>query len=409
MTDDITKLQRWLDVIAYLVGRRLPVSVDELMGRIPAYAEKWRGGDETSRATARRTFERDKRELRKAGIPIETVTYTVDYGSRKREGYRLARSDFYLPYLEIASRAGETGDGGAGEADEGEAGADVEGGARNGDGAGREDGADAGVPEIELGRADVGTAVDALERVLRRPSFPFEREARSALRKLTFDLVDDDLGSTPVLYPDRPDAGEVADRLRELAGALLDRKRVRFRYRGIRRGEATDRDVAPYGLFFQHGEWYLVGGDAVRDGEIRVFRVDRMEALEPEAAAPQTPDYEVPEDFEVRRYLDREAWELGERDQEEVVDAEVLFRFPASLRVRRRGRGETVEIRDDGAVVRRFRVRQVGPFVRWLMTFRGDAEVVSPPELRRELGTVAAEVARLYGDEGADASRDGGR
>ena len=30
-----TKLQRWLDIIAYLVGRRLPVSADELMRGVP--------------------------------------------------------------------------------------------------------------------------------------------------------------------------------------------------------------------------------------------------------------------------------------------------------------------------------------------------------------------------------------
>jgi predicted DNA-binding transcriptional regulator YafY len=94
VTRDITKLQRWLDLIAYLVGRRVPVPVDELIESVPAYAEKWRGGDETSRATARRTFERDKKELREPRIPLETVTCTVDFGSRRREGYRIDRSDF---------------------------------------------------------------------------------------------------------------------------------------------------------------------------------------------------------------------------------------------------------------------------------------------------------------------------
>jgi predicted DNA-binding transcriptional regulator YafY len=62
----ITKTQRWLDLLAYLVGRRLPVAVDELMERLPAYARQ------PNPDTARRTFERDKDELRKAGIPIET-------------------------------------------------------------------------------------------------------------------------------------------------------------------------------------------------------------------------------------------------------------------------------------------------------------------------------------------------
>ena len=54
-----TKLQRYLDLIAYLVGRRVPVAVEELMEKIPAYAERWKTGNETDLATARRTFERD--------------------------------------------------------------------------------------------------------------------------------------------------------------------------------------------------------------------------------------------------------------------------------------------------------------------------------------------------------------
>lgn len=382
MTRDITKLQRWLDLIAHLVGRRLPVSVQELMERVPAYAEKWEGGDETDRATARRTFERDKKELRELGIPIETVTYTVEFGGRREEGYRLARDDFYLPYLRIVSRAAEAPDGAAADGADGAA----EGG----------DASEAGgVEGVEIDAGHAGTAVDALRRVADVPGFPLRREARSALRKLTFDLEGDELDGTPVLYPDRPDAAEVARRLRALTEALLDGERVTFRYHGIRRDRTTERDVVPWGLFFQHGEWYLVGGDAARDGEVRVFRADRMEAVEGSAGASGEAAGDVPDAFDVREHLDREAWELGE-GEEGAIDADVFFRFPASLRAARHGRGELVEEREDGAAVRRFRVRQVGPFLRWLLTFRGDAEVLAPSELRRGLRDVAAEVAEIY-------------
>src|SRR5687767_3410526 len=96
-----TKLQRHLDVIAYLVGRRLPVSVEELMEGIPAYAEKWNTGDATSRDSVRRMFERDKDDLRAAGIPLKTFKYTVD--GVESEGYIIEKRDFYLPYLKLVS------------------------------------------------------------------------------------------------------------------------------------------------------------------------------------------------------------------------------------------------------------------------------------------------------------------
>ncbi|HSH46426.1 MAG TPA: hypothetical protein VK966_11335, partial [Longimicrobiales bacterium] len=98
---NISKTQRWLDLIAFLVKRRFPVAVEDLMEGVPAYAEKWRTEDDTKRASVRRMFERDKDELRRAGIPLETVPYTIDYGAEEVLGYQLATKDFYLPYLRL--------------------------------------------------------------------------------------------------------------------------------------------------------------------------------------------------------------------------------------------------------------------------------------------------------------------
>ncbi len=373
-----TKLQRWLDLITFLVSRRLPVAVDRIMEGVPAYAEKWETGDETDRASARRMFERDKDELRELGIPLDTVPYTINYGMEQTEGYRIARRDFYLPYLRLASRAGEAGSGD---------GSDPEEDARR---------ADPGDPEVTLAEDEAALALDALKRVAELPSFPLRREARSALRKLSFDLADADLPETPVLYPDDPEAAELTGRLRTLSDALLARKRVRFDYHAIYRGETSGRDVAAYGLFFQHGHWYLVGSDATRDGDLRVFRVDRMEELEPNSRKPKTPDYEIPGDFRVADHLDREAWELGDREEEEPVEALIRFHFPSSLQVARNGRGELVDQEPGGSDVRRFRVYQVGPFVRWLLTFRGEAEVIRPASLERRLAETAEKVVALH-------------
>ena len=62
-----TKFQRWLDLIAFLVSRRYPVPVEDVMENVPAYAANWVDGDARSRDSVRRTFERDKDELRRLG------------------------------------------------------------------------------------------------------------------------------------------------------------------------------------------------------------------------------------------------------------------------------------------------------------------------------------------------------
>ncbi|HEX9109394.1 MAG TPA: hypothetical protein VF832_19260, partial [Longimicrobiales bacterium] len=100
MADRISKTQRWLDLIAYLVGRRMPVAVGELMEKVPAYARGWDSGNETKRSSVRRMFERDKAELRDLGVPLESIPIPSDE-TGEQEAYRLARRDFFLPYLRL--------------------------------------------------------------------------------------------------------------------------------------------------------------------------------------------------------------------------------------------------------------------------------------------------------------------
>lgn len=350
----------------------MPVTVGELMERVPAYARKWVTGSDTDRASARRMFERDKDELRGLGVPLDGVPVPSGEGWGEQEAYRLGTRDFFLPYLKLVS-----GTRGVREQPVGPA----------------------AIGSVELAPEALAASLDALRLAESVPGFPYAAEARSALRKLALDTDAEATSSpeVPVLFLDSAGAGDVVDRVRVLSEALLARKRVRFTYHGIRRGEATERDVAPYGLMFQHGHWYLVGHDALRQ-DLRVFRVERMDAPEPNARQPKSPDYEIPADFDLRDHLGQEAWALGGVDgaNGEGLEALVHFRFPASLWAERNGRGDRVEERSDGSAVRSFAVSDPSPFVRWILSLEGDAEVLAPPELRRALGEAAARVAAVH-------------
>jgi proteasome accessory factor B len=366
MPEPITKLQRWFDLIAFLVERHFPVGVDELMEKLPAYSRGWAEGTETGRATARRTFERDKKELRAFGIPIETVRFTINQGA-EAEGYRITRTDFYLPYLRLVNAAAEAG------------------------------GRKPGGATLAVEPAAAATSLRALRRVAELPASPFAREARSAIRKLSFDLEPDQVPAPAVLYVDRPEAAAAAATLRRLSDALLGRKRVRFRYHGIYRGSATQRDVAPYGLLFHASNWYLIGHDALRDA-IRVFRVGRMEEIEVNRTRPDTADYEIPAGFRLSDYMDREAWELGD-PADAGLRVLVLFRFPTALWAERNGHGELVESRSGGDAVRALEVQQTEPFLRWILSLAGEAQILEPLALRSELDALARTIAEVHGRE----------
>ncbi|MCL7958450.1 MAG: WYL domain-containing protein [marine benthic group bacterium] len=371
----IQKAQRWLDVIAYLVGRRIPATVDEIMEAVPAYAGRWGSENARDRDTVRRMFERDKDELREAGIPIQSEDYWVNHGATRLDGYSLRKKNFQLPYLRIVAEAqgGTTPESG--------------------------DPAPRGARTIELHARESRTAFRALESVAELPGFPLRQEARSTWRKLSFDLAPPP-DRPAVLYADRAGSEEVTTRTRVLTDALADRKLVSFTYHGIYRGTPTNRRVRPYGLLFQLGHWYLIGHDEARE-ELRVFRLDRMEDLVPNSSSPHTPDFEIPEDFTLDAFRDRRAWELGSSDDDQLV-ARVQFEFPRSLWAERRGYGRFVLHGDDGGSVREFEVRQVDPFLRWILSLRGEARIAGPPELVKRLDGLAREALAAYEPEAGE-------
>ena len=71
-----TKIERLINLIAILSDTLRPLTQNEIVNTVPGY-------NTSSKATSRRTFERDKEELRKLGFDIsQTPTPTGDYGYR---------------------------------------------------------------------------------------------------------------------------------------------------------------------------------------------------------------------------------------------------------------------------------------------------------------------------------------
>ena len=81
------------------------------------------------------------------------------------------------------------------------------------------------------------------------------------------EVVDVDLGSA---------SASVLATVRDASAA---HRRVRLDYYSHGRDERTTRDVDPYRVYADRGQWYIVGFDHLRDEE-RLFRVDRIVAVE---------------------------------------------------------------------------------------------------------------------------------
>lgn len=347
-----TKLQRWTDLIAALLGRRLGAAFTDLARDVPAYAA---GLDPAHKDSVKRTFERDKDELRALGVPIETVADPDGDGTR----YMLAPAAFYLPFLALPVDPVHLPPEGY-----------------------------RSLPTVTFSPQELDLVVEAVARLGQLGDPTLAEDARAAANKLAFDLP---------LVPRRPDVhlldvdGGADPRIFDLLGeALRSRKTVSFTYRKPDSGRVTERRVEPLGLFFVNAHWYLAARDRTRD-DIRTFRVSRIAGASVTRTKGGAPDFEPPAGWNLREHARaRDVWELGETESRV---AEVDFVGDSGVAAAAKRAGEAVPGRPR---VRRFRVRRLDAFVRWLLSFAGDARPIAPPDLVDAYEQAARDTLSVY-------------
>lgn len=206
--------QRLVNLVLCLLSTRQFISADRIRTTVEGYqvADSANNPDEAFK----RSFERDKAELRELGIPLETGRNSF---FDTEDGYRIARQDFELPPIEFA--------------------------------------------------ADEAAAVGLAARLWSSASLA--PEARSALLKLRAAGVDieaqpEDVGT--------PLAGSEPE-LPVLLAAVSANLPVSFNYRKSGSDADEARTLEPWGVLSWRGRWYVVGHDRAR-GEARSFRLDRI-------------------------------------------------------------------------------------------------------------------------------------
>jgi proteasome accessory factor B len=196
--------------IALLVARHYVTK-----SRLRQTVEEYR--DSTDEAFEK-MFERDKDELRELGIPIELGS--VVSGFEDEVGYRIRRSEFELPELEISA-------------------------------------AEASV---------LGLAARVWEHAR------MAEATTQAMLKLRAGGVEIDPQALEMLTPRLP---AIEPAFEPLMAAVTRRQAVTFPYRRTPGIEPTLRHLEPWGVVFANSRWYVVGHDRDRQGT-RVFRLSRI-------------------------------------------------------------------------------------------------------------------------------------
>jgi predicted DNA-binding transcriptional regulator YafY len=358
------KTQRWADLLAALLrASRSGATLEQLRRVVPGYYASESDG------ALERMFERDKKELRDIGVPIESV---VEYdGSISR--YRLSARDFYLPYLATAD--GSTPRRVAGD------------GYRT-------------LDLITFAPDEISAIVRGVTRLTQLGDGSLAHEARMALRRLAHDLpVDQALTARELVVAEPALDADLFDRL---VDAVRRRKTVSFTYHAFERDAISTRQVDPYGIAHIGGFWYLIGRDLDANG-IRQFRLRRAQELSVNSKNPGTPDFAPPEDFDLWAHTrSRQAWDLGDAEGEDITvqfTARTGVTAPAIELGAPATDGDPDTAPDTDDLSRRYRVRRRDVFLRWVLGFGGLARITAPPAAVEEFRAMASATRDLYPEE----------
>jgi predicted DNA-binding transcriptional regulator YafY len=176
-----------------------------------------------------------------------------------------------------------------------------------------------------------------------------------------------------------PPAGETA---LVLAEAIRRRHRVEIAYRS-HAGEASKRELSPYGLVVHAGRWYLAAHDHGR-AALRTFRVDRIRR----AKIGDDETQAAPDGFDALEHVSRSLaqvpwpWEV-----------EVLLDLPIE-EARRRVPGTLAELaEEEGGTLLRMRVNSLDWAASRLAGLGCAFRIQQPEELRARVHGLAARLA----------------
>lgn len=172
------------------------------------------------------------------------------------------------------------------------------------------------------------------------------------------------------------------DTVDRLASAVDAGELVDIDYWSASRDETTSRRIRPRQVFHDRGEWY-VSADDDRSGEVRTFRLDRIERLAgtDEFAPAADADLPTPGEWFTDASIARVTVRLAPAAQW------ITERYPVD---------EVTGPDADGWVTARLPVASERWFVRTMLRLGPDADVIDPPGAGASVAAAAREILARY-------------
>ena len=227
-----------------------------------------------------------------------------------------------------------------------------------------------------------------------RDDLPIRPDLRHALEKI--------LSCLPVESQKKVDAGRQAVDIRltkhpvgigrtlfqQVEEAVRERRRLSLRYYTKSRETWTERILDPYVIVFRGRAWYVVGFCHLRGG-VKLFRLDRMEAVELLLTT-----FELPKNFSPDAFF-AGSWLI---EQGETVRVKLKFAPAAARWVRDEQFHESQQTEElaNGSILFEVCVQGTREITRWILGYGGDVEVLEPEAVRQAVAEAGRNMAEIY-------------
>jgi predicted DNA-binding transcriptional regulator YafY len=224
---------------------------------------------------------------------------------------------------------------------------------------------------------------------------PFQSEIEELFRVITSVLPDRYAAhleriarvSLPLLHGAR-DYSAAASHVEGLQRALLHQYRVRLAYAKKGKTGSEEYEVDPYTLVFHKGGIYLLGF-ALNRKAMRLFAMERVRGVEVTRHR-----FEIPEGYRPEDHF-RSAFGLV---SDRTMRVRVRFSAEVAHSVKERiwRPGQTIKTDREGRATIEFEASGEMELASWVLSYGAHAEVLDPPELRREVKRQVKEMREFY-------------
>jgi predicted DNA-binding transcriptional regulator YafY len=209
------------------------------------------------------------------------------------------------------------------------------------------------------------------------------RKEKSQQNALIGDIADIIQMGTPAYRQ------EIPNYLQPIIQAILERKTIHTTYHTQSRDETGERHIDPYYLVPRDQRFYLIGYCHLK-GDVRTFRLSRFVKVD------VTDDSFELGDFNIKQYL-KHTWSIEHGDK--AMTFKVLFSAEVARYVKEEELFVHPRMRDqaDGSLLFEVTVNNEKEFIRWVLQYGADAEILEPAHVRDALRVQLATWLGRYG------------